>query len=84
MTEHTETLIADLVEWVAVRPRTYGEVMDAWRTSCPRLTIWEDALDRGYVRRVAGAAGGPQVIVTGAGRAFLQVQGRAGPAAIDA
>lgn len=39
-----------LLEWIAARPRTYAEVMDAWRSTCPRLTIWEDVLDAGYVR----------------------------------
>mgnify|MGYP002382501856 CR=1 FL=1 len=28
----------DLVEWIAKEPRPYADVMDAWRTSCPRLT----------------------------------------------
>lgn len=45
----TEPLILDLVAWVAQRPRPYAEVIDAWRTSCPRLTVWEDAVDRGLV-----------------------------------
>jgi hypothetical protein len=44
-----EALILDLLEWVAHRERTYEEVMDAWRTSCPRLPVWEDANDRGLV-----------------------------------
>ena len=44
-----QALVLDLVEWVAREPRAYEEVMDAWRTSCPRLTIWEDALDNGFV-----------------------------------
>ncbi|MBX9700350.1 MAG: hypothetical protein K2X74_13000, partial [Acetobacteraceae bacterium] len=39
----------DLVAWVAAAPRPYGEVIEAWRTSCPRLTVWEDAVDRGLV-----------------------------------
>lgn len=43
-------LVLDLVEWIAAEPRAYDEVMDVWRTSCPRLTVWEDALDAGYVR----------------------------------
>lgn len=45
----TEPLILDLVAWVATQPRPYGEVIEAWRTSCPRLTVWEDAVDRGLV-----------------------------------
>ena len=38
------------VEWVAREPRAYPELIDAWRTSCPRLTVWEDAVERGFVR----------------------------------
>ncbi len=45
MTEATHALLLDFVEWVANRPRTYAEAMEAWRTSCPRLTIWEDSVD---------------------------------------
>jgi hypothetical protein len=39
-----------LLAWIAERPRGYGETMDAWKTSCPRLSIWEDALGDGLVR----------------------------------
>ncbi|MBY0332680.1 MAG: hypothetical protein K2X49_18650 [Acetobacteraceae bacterium] len=45
----TEPLILDLVAWVAKEPRPYGEVIEAWRTSCPRLTVWEDAVERGLI-----------------------------------
>ena len=51
MTETTDALVLDLVEWVAREPRLYSEVIETWRTSCPRLTIWEDAVDLGYVAR---------------------------------
>lgn len=44
-----ETLILDLLEWLADGERTYEEVMDAWRTSCPRLPVWEEANDRGLI-----------------------------------
>ena len=47
-----ENLILDLLEWLALRDRTYGEVMEAWRTSCPKLPVWEDANDRGLVMSV--------------------------------
>ena len=47
----TESLILDLLEWVAKRDRSYEEVMDAWPTSCPRLPVWEDANDRGLVMK---------------------------------
>jgi D-3-phosphoglycerate dehydrogenase len=49
MLDVVETLILDLLEWVANRERTYEEVMDAWRTSCPRLPVWENANDRGLI-----------------------------------
>ena len=46
-----EPLVRDLVEWVAREPRAYADVIDAWRTSCPRLTVWEEACERGLVTR---------------------------------
>jgi hypothetical protein len=51
-----ESLILDLLEWLADGERTYEEVMGAWRTSCPRLPVWEDANDRGLItsQRVNG------------------------------
>ena len=51
MTDTLAPLIADFLEWLDREPRTYADVMDAWRTSCPRLTVWEDAIDRGLVSR---------------------------------
>ena len=48
-------LTIQFLEWLSERPRTYGETMDAWRTSCPRLSIWEDALSAGLVRLGRGA-----------------------------
>ncbi|MGL4813558.1 MAG: hypothetical protein ACRCXM_17450 [Beijerinckiaceae bacterium] len=75
MTTALEPLILDLVEWVAVRPRTYADVMEAWRTSCPRLTVWEDATERGLVMRQR-RDGHDGVIVTDAGQALLMQSGR--------
>ena len=49
VTDTIENLILDLLEWVGRTERTYQETMDAWRTSCPRLPVWEDATDRGLV-----------------------------------
>jgi hypothetical protein len=49
-----ENLILDLLEWIGPEPRRYGEVLEAWRTSCPRLPVWEDANDRGFITRHAG------------------------------
>ena len=71
MTHTLDPLVRDLIEWVAREPRTYAEVIEAWRTSCPRLTVWEDAVDRGYVVRAADARRGVLVVATAAGHAFL-------------
>jgi hypothetical protein len=57
--------------FIAAEPRTYAEVMEAWRTSCPRLTVWEDAVDRGLVVRERSATDGIVVRLTPAGRSFL-------------
>ena len=54
MSDVVEALILDLLEWVAKDERSYEEVMDAWRTSCPRLPVWEDANDRGLVTESSG------------------------------
>jgi hypothetical protein len=51
MTDSVDNLILDLLEWLGTHPRPYAEVLDAWRTSCPRLPVWEEANDRGYVDR---------------------------------
>ena len=74
MSEAADALVLDLVEWVAREPRPYAEVIATWRTSCPRLTIWEDAVDRGYVARGLGA----MVVVTEDGRKLLRTHGRLG------
>lgn len=69
-----KTLVLDLVEWLASRPRPYEEVMAAWRTSCPRLSIWEDAVDNGLVERFGKNANETWVRATDAGRKFLQAE----------
>lgn len=75
-TSSLDPLILDLVEWCAREPRTRAEVLDAWRTSCPRLTVWEDATERGFLARKPVSGSAPEVAVTAAGRAFLEANGR--------
>ena len=66
-----ESLILDLLEWISNRTeRTYEEMMDAWRTSCPRLPVWEDANDRGLIT-TEYLDGRNLVKLTAAGRAHL-------------
>jgi hypothetical protein len=71
MSDTLDPLVLDLVEWVAREPRPLAEVIDTWRTSCPRLTVWEDAVDRGLLAREAVPGHGTRVVVTEAGRRFL-------------
>ncbi len=66
-----ESLLLDLLEWLAKHDRSYDEVMDAWRTSCPRLPVWEEANDRGLVARTP-LQGRIMVGITPLGRALLE------------
>ena len=68
--QNIEPLILGLVEWVAKAPRTHADVMNTWRTSCPRLTVWEDAVDRGLVER-KNSTDGASVVVTQRGKKLL-------------
>jgi hypothetical protein len=70
-----EALIVDLLAWLASRERTYEETMDAWRTSCPRLPVWEDANDRGLI--AIGWVNGRRLVRASAlGVALLESVGR--------
>ncbi len=69
-----EALVLDLLCWLSERDRSYEEVMDAWRTSCPRLPIWEDANDRGLVKREE-VNGSCVIRVTSQGLALLVNRG---------
>jgi hypothetical protein len=71
MSDTIEPLLFDLVAWIAKEDRDYAEVMDAWRTSCPRLPVWEEANSRGLITRARKQDGAAIVSVTESGRAFL-------------
>jgi hypothetical protein len=58
--------VLELLAWVAERPRTYAEAMDAWRSHCPRLTVWEDALLAGLIQVT-----GSEVALTSLGETAL-------------
>lgn len=68
-------LLLQFLAWVADRPRCYAETIGAWRTSCPRLQVWEDATDGGLVALEPAASGSTQgearVVLTAAGRAIV-------------
>lgn len=71
MAEASRALTLALLDWLVAGPRPYLEVMAAWRTSCPRFPIWEDALDQGLVCRVRAAGEDAMVELTDTGRAML-------------
>jgi hypothetical protein len=53
MADYSAALMTQLLDWVAERPRTYAEAMDAWKSSCPRHPVWDDALTEGLIEVVA-------------------------------
>ena len=71
MTDTVENLIFDLVEWLGREERSYEETMEAWRTSCPRLPVWEDAMDLGIIERNS-ADGRSTVRATASGMNLLK------------
>lgn len=56
----------ELLTWVTARDRTYEDVVEAWKSNCPRYAVWDDAVSAGLV--VAGRDG---VALTERGRAVL-------------
>jgi len=75
MADPVDALILDLLEWVGPQPRPYAEVIDAWRTSCPRLPVWEEANARGLVERTH-RAGEPALVAVSARGAELLARER--------
>ena len=67
-----EPLVRDLVEWITKEPRQYRDVIETWRTSCPRLMVWEAASDRGFVERKLLEGRGAYVFATEAGQKFVR------------
>jgi len=67
-----DSLVLDLLEWIGAEPRPYGEVLEAWRTSCPRLPVWEEAIDRGLIKRRRSTGNGQLVSVSSRGVHYLR------------
>jgi len=63
MADTLQPLIDDLLEWIG-SARPYAEVMEAWRTSCPCLPVWEEANLRGLLDRRRNATGTVEVFLT--------------------
>jgi hypothetical protein len=76
MSDVLAPLTLDFLAWLAAEPRDYVDVMDAWRTSCPRLTVWEDAIDADLVTRVQIAGQPIRIKLTRRGQALLAASPR--------
>jgi D-3-phosphoglycerate dehydrogenase len=74
VTQTVDTLILDLLEWIGPGRRPYVETMEAWRTSCPRLPVWEDATDLGFLERHHEPGSMALVSVSAAGAEHLRRQ----------
>ncbi len=70
MSDSPSLIMIQFLAWVADRPRTYADAMEAWRSSCPRLSVWEDAIIDGLIRLENG--GSRAVSLTQRGRAALE------------
>jgi hypothetical protein len=70
MNTTTNALTRQMLQWIGARPREYAEILEAWRTSCPRLSIWEDACINGLIDRESGTG---KVILSSAGKDFLKL-----------
>lgn len=65
-------IMIQFLQWIADRPRSREDVMEAWRSSCPRFPVWEDARADGLIRQYGGDRGEHRVELTDRGRAALR------------
>jgi hypothetical protein len=79
VSDSVDTLILDLLDWMGPDARSYAETLDAWKTSCPRLPVWEEANDRGFISRRHAPGGGVVVAVSAAGMAYLRTHRQPSP-----
>jgi hypothetical protein len=76
MLERVDPLMLQFLDWVASRGRTYAEAMEAWQTTCPRHTVWEDALINGFVQvQSVASRSQAEVILTLKGESILAESG---------
>jgi hypothetical protein len=81
MPETVSLLTFEFLTWISSRRRTYGEAMEAWRSTCPRHTVWEDALLDGLIQIESdGTRQQPEVTLTVRGRAILEAHQNHRPA----
>jgi hypothetical protein len=73
MSEKVTLLTVEFLRWVARAPRSVAEARDAWRSTCPTTSAWEDAIAAGLIAfdgatRIGGAT---LIVLTARGRAVL-------------
>jgi hypothetical protein len=67
-----DLLMIEFLSWLSTRRRTYSEAMNAWQSTCPRHTIWEDAIIDGYIAiNRQEMLQDPEVALTASGLALL-------------
>jgi hypothetical protein len=76
VSETVDNLVLDLLEWIGPGPRPYAETLEAWRTSCPRLPVWEEATDQRFIERHRAPGQAAIVQVSAAGWRHLREKGR--------
>ena len=76
ITNTVDALILDLLEWIGPASRPYSEVIEVWRTSCPRLPVWEEANERGFLEHLHEPGRGTYVSVSALGKEHLQIARR--------
>ena len=74
--DRVDSLVLDLLEWIGGEPRPYGEVLEAWGTSCPHLPVWEEANDRGFIKRHRSTGSAALVSVSAGGARYLRTHRR--------
>ena len=67
-----DALILQFLAWVDRETPTHTLVLEAWQSSCPRLSVWEDVQIAGLVTFDGSRA--RHVVLTEAGRVRLGVQ----------
>ncbi len=72
MSQTVDDLILDLLDWIGPGQRSYLDVLDVWRTSCPRLPVWEEAVARGFIERGYAEGLGQLICVSAVGKQHLE------------
>ena len=66
-------LTIEFLRWISQRPRTYVQTLEAWRSSCPRNSVFEDALIDGLIQiERAGTLDESKVTLTARGKWALE------------